>query len=115
MRPFVACETEGDDRYRIVVRWPRLTLLELSRDRERERPGRQNFFITGGLLADRERNDTGRMEFHTVLDSRYCIVAIHDFAPSLPWNFYHATQAMAHGFVMGLFQRHMKRMAAEGS
>ncbi len=114
MRPFVACRTDAEGNYAIGLRWPGITLLRLTLDTEQDRPGRRNFFITGGMLADRERNDRGRMEFHTVLDGRYCIVAIHDFAPSLPWNFYHGTQAIAHGIVMGLFQRHMKRLAAMG-
>jgi hypothetical protein len=51
------------------------------------------------------------MEFHDILDGRYTIVAIHDFAPALPWNFYQATQATAHGFVMRAFQRHMATIA----
>jgi nucleoside-diphosphate-sugar epimerase len=113
MRPFVACEPDAQGSYDIVVRWPRFTLLRLTHDDGQDKPGRRNYFITGGVLADRERNEHGRMEFHTVLDGRYCIVAIHDFAPSLPWNFYHGTQAVAHGIVMGLFQRHMRRLAAK--
>jgi nucleoside-diphosphate-sugar epimerase len=115
MRPFVACRTDAQGNYAIGLRWPGITLLRLTLDTRQDRPGRRNYFITGGVLADRERNDRGRMEFHTVLDGRYCIVAIHDFAPSLPWNFYHGTQAMAHGIVMGLFQRHMKGLAARGA
>jgi nucleoside-diphosphate-sugar epimerase len=112
MRPFVACEAGAEGNYDIVVRWPRVTLLRLTLDSGQASPGRRNYFITGGVLADRDRNENGRMEFHTVLNGRYCIVAIHDFAPSLPWNFYHGTQAVAHGIVMGLFQRHMRRLAA---
>ncbi|KPK55432.1 MAG: hypothetical protein AMJ59_23850, partial [Gammaproteobacteria bacterium SG8_31] len=63
------------------------------------------------VLASGRRNVKGRMEFHDVLAGRYTIVAIHDFAPSLPWNFYQATQATAHGLVMRAFQRYMARMA----
>jgi len=69
------------------------------------------YFITGGLLASGRRNVKGRMEFHDVLAGRYTIIAIHDFAPSLPWNFYQATQATAHGFVMRAFQKYMGRLA----
>ena len=111
MRPFVACEVDESGTCDVVIRWPRLTLLQLSFQPDHSMPDRRMYFITGGVLADRERNNLGRMEFHDVLDGRYCIVAIHEFAPALPWNFYHLTQAMAHGLVMGLFQRHMKRLA----
>ena len=38
------------------------------------------------------------------------IVAIHDFEPYLPWNLYHATQAMVHGLVMAAFQRRVRRL-----
>jgi nucleoside-diphosphate-sugar epimerase len=111
MRPFVACKADAEGSYEVSLRWPRLCLLRLSFRPDHSTPNRRMYFITGGILADRERNNLGRMEFHDVLDGRYCIVAIHEFAPALPWNFYHWTQALAHGFVMGLFQRHMKRLA----
>lgn len=113
MRPFVACDVDADGSCAVFCRWPRLRLLELSFQADHSTPDRRMYFITGGLLADRERNNLGRMEFHDVLDGRYCIVAIHEFAPALPWNFYHWTQALAHGLVMGAFQRHMKRLAQQ--
>lgn len=115
MRPFVACEVDADGSCAVFCRWPRLRLLELSFQADHSTSERRMFFITGGVLADRERNTLGRMEFHDVLDGRYCIVAIHEFAPALPWNFYHWTQALAHGLVMGAFQRHMKRLAQQDS
>jgi nucleoside-diphosphate-sugar epimerase len=111
MRPFVACEVDESGTCDVVIRWPRIKLLQLSFRPDHSTPDRRMYFITGGVLADRERNNLGRMEFHDVLDGRFCIVAIHEFAPALPWNFYHFTQAVAHGFVMGLFQRHMNRLA----
>jgi nucleoside-diphosphate-sugar epimerase len=111
MRPFVSCAMDAEGSWEVRVRGLRLTLLRLSFRPDHSTPDRRMYFITGGVLADRERNNLGRMEFHDVLDGRYCIVAIHEFAPALPWNFYHWTQALAHGFVMGRFQRHMKRLA----
>lgn len=113
MRPFVTCEIDATGSCAVFCRWPRLCLLELSFEPDHSTPDRRMYFITGGLLADRERNTLGRMEFHDVLDGRYCIVAIHEFAPALPWNFYHWTQALAHGVVMGAFQRHMTRLAQQ--
>jgi hypothetical protein len=95
----------------VQVRGLGLTLLELVLQPDRSTPDRRMYFITGGLLASGSRNRLGRMEFHDVLGGRYTIIAIHDFAPALPWNLYQATQATAHGFVMRAFQRHMSAMA----
>ncbi|MDH3914650.1 MAG: NAD-dependent epimerase/dehydratase family protein [Chromatiales bacterium] len=109
--PFVACRSDRSGSYRVKIRGLGLTLLELSFQPEHSSPDRRMYFITGGLLASGSRNVRGRMEFHDILDGRYTIVAIHDFAPALPWNFYQATQATAHGFVMRAFQRHMSTIA----
>jgi hypothetical protein len=48
------------------------------------------------------------MEFREVLRGRHVIIAIHDFAPALPWHFYLATQAAMHRFVMSVFQRYIE-------
>lgn len=109
--PFVICESDEGGSYRVKVRGLGLTLLELSLQPGHSDPERRMYFITGGLLASGRRNLRGRMEFHDVLAGRYTIVAIHDFAPSLPWNFYQATQAAFHGFVMRAFQRYLERLA----
>lgn len=109
--PFLACDIDDDGSCRVALRWPRITLLSLSFQPDRSTPSRRMYFIVGGLLASGSRNVRGRMEFRDVLDGRYTIVAIHEFAPALPWNFYHVTQAMAHGFVMRAFQRHMAQRA----
>jgi hypothetical protein len=52
------------------------------------------------------------MEFRDVRGGRQTIVAIHDFAPQLPWLLYRATQAAIHLVVMQAFQRHMARLAS---
>ena len=109
--PFVTCRSDESGSYRVRVRGLGLTLLELSFQPGHSSPDRRMYFITGGLLASGSRNVRGRMEFHDILGGRYTIVAIHDFAPALPWNFYQATQATAHGFVMRAFQRHMVTIA----
>ncbi len=113
LRPFVICRCDESGSVRIRMRGLPLTLLELSFRPDHSAPDRRMYFITGGLLASGTRNLKGRMEFHDVLHGRYTIIAIHDFAPSLPWNFYQATQATAHGFVMRAYQRHMARIADE--
>jgi nucleoside-diphosphate-sugar epimerase len=109
--PFVSCSSDNDGSYRVRIRGLGITLLRLSLQPDHSDPERRMYFITGGVLASGRRNVKGRMEFHDVLAGRYTIVAIHDFAPSLPWNFYQATQATAHGLVMRAFQRYMARMA----
>lgn len=109
--PFVLCEEDAGGSVSICIRFPRLVLLRLARQADRSGPGREMFFIVGGLLASRRAESRGRMEFRDVLGGRYTIVAIHDFEPYLPWNFYHATQAVAHGFVMRAFRRHVTRLA----
>jgi nucleoside-diphosphate-sugar epimerase len=113
--PFVRCSSDAYGSIRVQVRGLPLTLLELGFRPDHSAPDRRMYFITGGLLASGTRNLKGRMEFHDVLDGRYTIIAIHDFAPSLPWNIYQATQAAAHGFVMRAFQRHMAKIAGTGT
>jgi hypothetical protein len=66
--------------------------------------------IIGGLLADTQESQEGRLEFREVFDGKYVIAAIHDFCPSLPWYIYNTTQAVAHLFVMNAFGRHLARM-----
>ena len=111
--PFVACKIGEDGSYQVKVRGCGLKLLELSLQPNRSDPERRLYFITGGLLASGKRNIKGRMEFHDVLAARFTIIAIHDFAPSLPWNLYHLTQATVHGFVMSAFQRRMEKIAGD--
>ncbi len=110
--PFVKCRSGVSGSYRIQIRGLGLTLLELNFQPGNSGPDRRMYFITGGLLASDSRNERGRMEFRDILAGRYTIVAIHDFAPALPWNFYQATQATAHGFVMRAFQRYIKTIAS---
>ncbi len=107
--PLIACRAAPDGSVCIELRLPRLKLLELEFQPERSGPGRALFFITGGLLAAR-RGTRARMEFRDVLGGRYTIVAIHDYEPFLPWSFYQATQAAAHGVVMRAYRRHLARL-----
>jgi hypothetical protein len=109
--PIVVCALDDDGSVRIRIRGTPLKLLKLSFQPDRSDPGRRLYLITGGLLASRRGYGRGRMEFHNLLDDRYTIIAIHDFVPSLPWNFYQATQATFHAFVMRAFQRHVGRTA----
>jgi hypothetical protein len=51
--------------------------------------------------------DPGRLEFREVLDGRFVLVAIHDFAPALSWALYSVTHALVHLWVMWSFERHL--------
>jgi uncharacterized protein YbjT (DUF2867 family) len=63
--------------------------------------GRQVFRIIGGVLA--RPSEKGRFEFRTVLDGQTLIVAIHEYAPRLPWWIYCCSQALLHQWVMHRF------------
>lgn len=112
--PLVVYETERDGLQQVHFRFMRLPILTLTFQPQFSSSDRRMYFITGGLLASGPRNGRGRMEFHDVLDGHYTIAAIHDFAPSLPWKIYQATQAVVHGIVMRAFQRYMERLARRG-
>ncbi|MDX1419012.1 MAG: NAD(P)H-binding protein [Rubricoccaceae bacterium] len=86
-------------------------VLTLTASLDRSTPDRALFYVTGGLLADRNPRRRARLEFREVLDGDCLIAAIHDFAPRLPWGLYRLTQAVAHGFVMHQFGRHLERLA----
>lgn len=107
----VKCEVDGRGSCRVSSRIPRLVLLELGFQPGESSPDRRLYLITGGLLARGQVGGRPRMEFRDVLGGRHTIVAIHDFAPQLPWLLYRATQAAIHLVVMRAFQRHMARLA----
>jgi uncharacterized protein YbjT (DUF2867 family) len=109
--PLLRCRVSDDGVVRFQVRPFGWTLLELSYAADRSPDGRQAFYVTGGLLADMSTVHTGRLEFRQALDGRNIIAAVHDFAPTLPWYVYNATQALAHLVVMNGFDRHLQRLA----
>lgn len=111
LKPFVTCIEDEEGALAVAVRGLRLRLLVLTRQPEHGEPGRVLYFIEGGLLASRRPGTLGRMEFRDVPGGRCSMIAIHDFEPLLPWNFYHVTQAFAHGLVMRAFQRHVAKLA----
>ena len=53
---------------------------------------RQLYYITGGLLA--KRTDYGWLEFRSILENKFVIVAIHEFVPKLPYIYLKYTQAI---------------------
>jgi hypothetical protein len=62
-------------------------------------------------LAKPPGNRRARFEFRDVLNNRFTIAAIHNYAPFLPWYFYSTTQALIHLSVMKAYQRHLAKLA----
>jgi hypothetical protein len=89
--------------------WGKEPMLELTHVPDRSDSQRQLFYITGGWLV--KRYDYGWLEFREVLDSKYIISAIHEFAPRLPWFIYVNTQARLHLWVMNRFQKYLEKKA----
>ena len=89
--------------------WGKKPMLELTHVADRSDSQRQLFYITGGWLV--KRFDYGWLEFREVLDSKYIISAIHEFAPRLPWFIYVNTQARLHLWVMNHFQKYLEKKA----
>jgi hypothetical protein len=89
--------------------WDKEPMLELTHVPDRSDSQRQLFYITGGWLV--KRYDYGWLEFREVLDSKYIISAIHEFAPRLPWFIYVNTQARLHLWVMSRFQKYLEKKA----
>ncbi|WP_345244041.1 NAD(P)H-binding protein [Pontibacillus salipaludis] len=108
--PFVHTETDHEDNTQICLRLSRTPLLELSYSHERSTSDRALFYITGGSFQNTKRNVRGRLEFRKIPGKQECIVAIHDYMPSLPWFVYKYTQAKAHLIVMFLFRKHIEKM-----
>ncbi len=107
--PLLHCSIEGP-----IVQFKLklgMTLLELTYAETRSLTERELFHVTGGLLADMTSAHEGRLEFRTVLGGRYAMAAVHDFAPTLPWYMYNATQALAHLWVMNRFGRHLGKIS----
>ena len=79
-----------------------IKFLELRLIENRSALDRQLFYITGGLLT--KRTELGWLEFRSLFDNEYIVVAIHEYVPRLPWYLYRYTQAKIHLYVMKLFE-----------
>jgi len=111
LRPFIRTKRDRDGSWTVDLKPFGITLLYLTFRPDHSSPNRRMFMITSGVLARYLGGRKARMEFRDLLNGRYSLVAIHDFAPSLPWSFYRFTQAVVHGLVMKGFQVHMKDLA----
>lgn len=84
---------------------PKICLLRLIFAPSRSDNDRQLYYIKGGILS--HSIGRGRLEFRSIYDRKYTIAAIHEFRPRLPWYIYRYTQALAHQFIMKLFNTHL--------
>jgi uncharacterized protein YbjT (DUF2867 family) len=103
LNPLKIISSGGKHLFRLGRSGPTLLALERSDDDQR-----RVYRVAGGLLA--QKSDRGRLEFRQTLDQRTLIVAVHDFAPRLPWWIYRSTQALAHSWVMRRFRMHLRNL-----
>jgi len=114
MRPFIRTETSEDGVSRIYIRFFSKPILELSYDASRSDNERAVYRITGGMFANAKDSHHGRLEFLMIPGSSDCVVAIHDYMPSMPWFLYKYTQAKLHLAVMYAFRKHLERKGSLG-
>lgn len=78
-------------------------ILIMDKAIDRSDKDRVLFMIKGGLFVKKREDSHARLEFRRILDSNECIIAIHEYEPTLPWFIYMLTQARIHLIVMTLF------------
>ncbi|WP_379154617.1 NAD(P)H-binding protein [Paenibacillus sp. sgz5001063] len=109
---FIRINHDGSNIYRVTTRVSRNPILELTYLPERSHKESTVYRISGGAFTKKGDTHDGRLEFLQLPGSQECIIAIHDYLPSLPWFLYKYTQAKVHLWVMYAFRRHLKRMSA---
>lgn len=115
MKPLLHVRTDAERRIQIFHLGIPKAMLELSYSAERSTADRALFYITGGLLADSNPDLRSRMEFRIMPGGRFALVALHEFAPSLPWLLYCLSQALIHLWTMKLFVRHLNSLETQES
>lgn len=112
MPALVTTRKVGDNKYQVFLRFIRKPLLELTFDPDRSDDKSAVYYITGGIFARIKETHEGRLEFQQIPGTQECVIAIHDYMPSLPWFIYKYTQAKVHLGVMHAFGRHLLRIIA---
>jgi len=110
LSPLLETSVNENDRCTVSLKFIKKPLLEMTYSPVDSTPERALYYITGGLLAKLSPNKKGRLEFRRIPNRSEAIVAIHDYLPSIPWFFYHYTQAKIHLLVMSAFRLHLKRL-----
>lgn len=108
--PLVRSAVNANGDVEVWSRLPPIRMLVLRHMANESSPERQVYEIAAGRLA-RSGAGRARFEFQTLLDGRYTMTAIHDYAPALPWYLYVVTQAAVHLAVMRRYQRRLARLA----
>ncbi|ASA25939.1 NAD-dependent epimerase/dehydratase family protein [Paenibacillus donghaensis] len=114
LKGIVCTEYDGSSIYRVYLRFSGKPILELTYFAERSTDESAVYGITGGAFAKTLDDHAGRLEFLQIPGTQECVIAIHDYLPSLPWFVYKYTQAKVHLWVMYAFRRHLRRMADSG-
>jgi uncharacterized protein YbjT (DUF2867 family) len=109
--PLVRSRVGADRHVEVWIRLLPVRLLALTHQPTASTAERQVYAISGGLLARQSAIGRPRFEFHTLLDGRYTMTAIHDYPPALPWYLYVFTQALGHLLVMRRYQSRLARLA----
>lgn len=110
-KPFIRITRSEDQIVRICLRTIRRPILELTYDKTKSSSNHALYRITGGIFVSRKEVHNGRLEFLQLPNSQECIVAIHDYHPSLPWFIYKYSQAKLHLWVMKAFDLHLKKLS----
>ncbi|MEK3724484.1 hypothetical protein [Paenibacillus sp. FSL H8-0034] len=95
---------------RVYIVFDRRPLLELTYSKQNSTASCAVYQITGGMFANTKESPQGRLEFMQIPGTQECIVAIHDYVPSLPWFLYSFTQAKVHIWVMYAFRKKLLRL-----
>jgi uncharacterized protein YbjT (DUF2867 family) len=112
LKGLVRVDYDGGNIYRVRLRASRQPILELTYLPERSTAESTVYHISGGAFTKKGDTHEGRLEFLQIPGTRECVIAIHDYLPSLPWFLYKYTQAKAHLWVMAAFRRHLKRLSS---
>jgi uncharacterized protein YbjT (DUF2867 family) len=100
---------QGDRLIQLLL-FKRVILIELQKVATFSESDRVTYAIPKGLLVS--PSPLARLEFRLLLQRKFVVVAIHDYAPALPWFIYRYTQAQAHRAVMWAFRYYLYRSTA---
>ncbi|WP_280770828.1 NAD(P)H-binding protein [Salipaludibacillus daqingensis] len=109
LKPIIKVKIDENYHCQLNLIFLKEPLMEFSYSKDRSTPERALFYISGGKLADTEKNPRGRLEFRQIPETNECLAAIHDYTPSLPWFIYVFTQAYVHLWVMNRFKKNLSQ------
>ncbi|MFY4775306.1 NAD(P)H-binding protein [Metabacillus sp. RGM 3146] len=107
MKPLLKSKMDEKKNAKVSALLWKTPLLELTFAKDRSTPVRVVYHITGGAFVKSEDKSNGRIEFRQIPGTQECIIAIHEYKPSLPWFIYKFSQAKIHLVVMYLFKKHL--------